>query len=676
MNKNNWLTGISILIIGLLFLFGSCKQYEAENLTGVKIDLSDPAFQRLIGHKDRHNTDSLQLFLSSSNAIYRYYAALSIGSIQDSSLVDALTPLLKDDVVEVRAAAAFSLGQIRSGQAEQALIDAYERFDTGMVYATANRAILEAVGKCGGDSSLMLLSTTSTLLKDDTLLLEGVALGIYQFGMRGLRSPKSIEKMLQLATDKQFPPSVRLIAANYFTRDTSFKIDSVQAPLLSTAISAEKNPDIRMALVLGLGKSRCLEAQNSLLDFFQSEKDYRVKCNIIRALAGFDYLAVQPAMMAALKDENVHVSNRAAQYFVDNGMPSEATRYWRLAKDTIHWRSQMRLYQATHKYLPSYYAQYREPINYELKKRFETSTSPYEKAAALKAMAGYGWNFRYIHKMASESSMPQVRTAGFEALNEILDRDNFEPYFGLGHRKVTAEIAYNLKAALLSGDLGSAATAAIGLRNEKRNILPLFGGVDSLSFLDEALAKYSDPKAIETYNEIIDTKKFLTGDSTLGKKTVGYNHPINWKIISGLSIEPEAIIKTTRGVIRVKLLPAIAPGSVANFIDLSKSDYYKDKFFHRVEHNFVVQTGCSRGDGYGGLNYTIRSEFSPVSYNHEGYVGMASAGKDTEGTQFFITHSPTLHLDGKYTIFGRVLEGMDVVHKLEIGDRIQDIVIQ
>lgn len=71
----------------------------------------------------------------------------------------------------------------------------------------------------------------------------------------------------------------------------------------------------------------------------------------------------------------------------------------------------------------------------------------------------------------------------------------------------------------------------------------------------------------------------------------------------------------------------------------------------------------------GGEDYSIRSEFAPLKYS-EGYIGMASAGKDTEGTQWFITHSPTPHLDGSYTIFARVNEGMDIVHQLEIGDQI------
>ena len=88
--------------------------------------------------------------------------------------------------------------------------------------------------------------------------------------------------------------------------------------------------------------------------------------------------------------------------------------------------------------------------------------------------------------------------------------------------------------------------------------------------------------------------------------------------------------------------------------------------------NFVIQGGDPTGTGFGGPGYSIRSEFSPLPF--DAYtIGMASSGKDTEGSQFFITHSPQPHLDGKYTMFGKVVEGFDVVDKIQIGDVIETI---
>ena len=122
----------------------------------------------------------------------------------------------------------------------------------------------------------------------------------------------------------------------------------------------------------------------------------------------------------------------------------------------------------------------------------------------------------------------------------------------------------------------------------------------------------------------------------------------------------------------MRLLAQYAPGSVANFLDIIEKKYFDKHYFHRVVPNFVVQVGDPRGDGSGGEAYSIRSEFSKVRYT-TGSVGMASSGKDTEGTQWFITHSPTPHLDGRYSIFAEVIEGMEAVHAIEVGDQITKI---
>jgi cyclophilin family peptidyl-prolyl cis-trans isomerase len=114
---------------------------------------------------------------------------------------------------------------------------------------------------------------------------------------------------------------------------------------------------------------------------------------------------------------------------------------------------------------------------------------------------------------------------------------------------------------------------------------------------------------------------------------------------------------------------------VANFVSLLNQKYFDEKYVHRMVPNFVIQTGCNRGDGYGSEPYSIRSEFSLNRYN-DGSVGMASAGKDTEGTQWFVTHSPTPHLDGRYTLFANVTEGMEVVHKIQVGDKILNVRLQ
>jgi cyclophilin family peptidyl-prolyl cis-trans isomerase/HEAT repeat protein len=135
---------------------------------------------------------------------------------------------------------------------------------------------------------------------------------------------------------------------------------------------------------------------------------------------------------------------------------------------------------------------------------------------------------------------------------------------------------------------------------------------------------------------------------------------------------PSAYIDTSKGTIQLELAVIDAPRTVANFIALARKNYFRGVQLHRVVPDFVVQDGDPRGDGEGGPGYTIRDEINQRPYLR-GTVGMALDWADTGGSQFFITHSPQPHLDGRYTVFGQVVSGMDVVDRLQQWDTIERI---
>ncbi|MGL4670121.1 MAG: peptidylprolyl isomerase [Methanobacteriaceae archaeon] len=131
----------------------------------------------------------------------------------------------------------------------------------------------------------------------------------------------------------------------------------------------------------------------------------------------------------------------------------------------------------------------------------------------------------------------------------------------------------------------------------------------------------------------------------------------------------KAIIETKKGTIELELFENDAPKTVENFEKLIKEGYYDGLTFHRVLSNFVIQGGCPKGNGTGGPGYTIKCETEGNPKRHgEGALSMAHAGKDTGGSQFFITHSPQPHLDGVHTVFGKVIKGMDVVNQIKEDD--------
>ena len=132
-------------------------------------------------------------------------------------------------------------------------------------------------------------------------------------------------------------------------------------------------------------------------------------------------------------------------------------------------------------------------------------------------------------------------------------------------------------------------------------------------------------------------------------------------------IMKKAIIETEKGNIILELFENEAPKTVDNFVKLINQGFYNGLTFHRVIDNFMIQCGCPKGDGTGGPGYTIKCEINPKKHR-TGTLSMAHAGKNTGGSQFFITHAPQPHLDGVHTVFGQVREGMDVVNKIRQGD--------
>jgi len=139
-----------------------------------------------------------------------------------------------------------------------------------------------------------------------------------------------------------------------------------------------------------------------------------------------------------------------------------------------------------------------------------------------------------------------------------------------------------------------------------------------------------------------------------------------------------ATIHTNRGDIHLKLFPEQTPITVANFVNLAKQGFYKGIKFHRVIAGFVIQAGCPHGTGTGGPGYRFEDEFHPsLRHDKAGILSMANAGPNTNGSQFFITHGPTPHLDDRHSVFGEVVANDDLklVNAIHQGDTITDITI-
>ena len=153
-----------------------------------------------------------------------------------------------------------------------------------------------------------------------------------------------------------------------------------------------------------------------------------------------------------------------------------------------------------------------------------------------------------------------------------------------------------------------------------------------------------------------------------------------WDTQPEVQIDPnkkyQITIETNRGELVIELFPEHAPKTVNNFVFLSKEGFYDGVSFHRVINDFMIQGGDPTGTGRGGPGYRFEDEFSGNPLKHDsGVISMANAGPNTNGSQFFITHSPQPHLNGNHTVFGKVIKGLEIVDAIKQGDTMKHVTV-
>lgn len=665
----NIFTGLAAVFF--LYLSACVPPSNIDN-TKVNATFRDTVWQRVYMLQEKQDIRGLVGLFRHKNPTLRYGAVMAFASIQDSTVLDSLYMMLADKNLKVREAAAFALGQIGSQKATRHLLAAYDNKDSLNQKTILNATILEAIGKCGSADYLKPLTTISTFYRSDTLLLLGQMHGLYRYGLRGITSHETVKRVVQVIKDKNMPAPVQVMAANYLARVQNIDLDSFYVELL-TSLSTNNDPYVRMAVASSLSKIKKTDISEQLKNIFRKEKDYRVQVNVLKTLKSATYESSRHFFRTVLNSPNVHVAGEAANYFLEHGIPKDAGWYWSLARDTLKEPLSVKMYAAASKHLQGYFKDAKAALNAELKYRFNQEKDPYIKSAYIQALGQWPFNYTFLRQSGLSSGYIPVRTAALESLVAILKDPAFYYHFGERAKDAKRELVEIMAQAIVSNDVGLIAVASQALREPKLNFKLWF---PDYSFMTSALHRLKLPKDLEAYLELEKTIAFFSDSPEPQLKKMAYTHQLDWKLLNTIKDKCTAVVETNRGKITIELYPEQAPATVANFIQLAQSGFFNNKYFHRVVPNFVIQTGCPRGDGYGSLNYTIRSELSPTHYDTEGYVGMASAGKDTECSQWFITHSPTPHLDGRYTIFGKVKEGMDIVHAALQGDIVKKITIQ
>jgi len=217
----------------------------------------------------------------------------------------------------------------------------------------------------------------------------------------------------------------------------------------------------------------------------------------------------------------------------------------------------------------------------------------------------------------------------------------------------------------------AATDAASAARAAALSALARYGLTDARAALHEALADSDWPVRVEAAQLL----RGLGEAEASPARPAPLRDPVEFFESAALlhpSFSPHAFIETRYGTVEIELNVVEAPFTTRNFVDLARAGFFNGVLVHRLVPNFVVQTGDPRGDGEGGPGYTIRDEFSTLPYL-TGTMGMALSGPDTGGSQFFLTVSPQPHLDGKYTVFGHVVHGQEILDQLSQWDTIERV---
>ena len=619
---------------------------------------ADATRRRIATAQDERQTSALLPFLASPNATYRAAAAEALASVQAAQAVPALLPLLHDASPPVRRAAAYALGQTGDSTAVPALV---QRLAQPEPSALARRATYEALGRCTTKHSVSQI-WLAPVPGPDSAAAPGRAWALYRASLRGLATPevaRHATQLLALPGSRLAPARAGASAALARMRGQDSTLAQVALPGLLRAVAADPSYFVRANCAAALGRVARPSAYTVLRRAAITDADHRVRIAALRALPGKE-AASRPVVAQALQQPLAQEADAAAEWLLRAPIDSAhaPTDWLALARTTRHWRARATVLQAGLRAVP---LAGRAALADSIRRRYQRPANQYEKAALLTALGEDPAQFEFLAQQAALASpAPVVPGAALAALVSLRGNKNFpaarQPDF-------TAV----LRRALASGDVAQLGTAAEAFATPALVPMPQ---PEDLAALRQAQSKLVLPREIEAWLALQQALDKLTQAPKPTPPPVGRasQHPVEWALVQTIPVGQRVRLTTTQGTITIELKVTEAPGSVASFVQLVQQHFYDGLYFHRVVPGFVAQGGDPRGDGSGSTPYTLRSELAYLQYG-AGAVGLASAGKDTESCQFFFTHQPTPHLDGRYTIFAQVVGGLDVVQRLEIGDK-------
>ncbi len=665
----------------------------------------------------------------------RTRAALAAGRIGDAREIPSLVPLLEKGTAKEREMAAFALGEIESIAAADILLKSIEnRERPGMNLSSIHARLLEAAGKIAAanakdEKSKALAAAILNVLDAELKKDPAPSVDVIRFGLTAVLRAGGDEIVRKFLSYSD--PNIVADALNTLARLKAKNANRDARDLLATHVHAIVRANA--ARVLGAAEDK--EAVDILIKAAVEDEDSRVRVSAIRALANLKDARAADKLLErgekllvdykkskftnpTEKNELLEIATTLGRILQNKNDERAVTFLESFAKTDGFRSGEIEIAYA--RIAPKKYSEYIVSRPSEVKRvsraleattqgmrEFATLDSSAEhtelKKATVEQLRAALFHFQENDPFIKATSVPEllrtlaafkpakleddlrfhlslpdvfIRATAAELLAEQpKSKENVEALKAAFNKALLTDKNYN-DAQLATLDalhkldknesLGTLVAAALKAPDYlvRKKALDLLRSVDAKTGLsttelaDYAMAKGShmlspyDPKSGTKLGQILNT------DADYKRAAERKNGSV------------EAVLTTEKGTFTIDLLPEDAPLTVDNFIKLAKANYFNGLEVHRVVPNFVMQDGDPRGDGNGGPGWSIRCEINMVPYER-GAVGMALSGKDTGGSQWFVTHSPQPHLDGGYTVFGRVNDaGMKVVDNIARGDKI------